>query len=417
VPSGYIQPSPYNTVDNIVLGEVGISMCFKTSIYKEYGIKMKPVYAEDYLFFRDIMNAKFKVKLSKSITYRVRPQWFENPQGKLADFSGIDCLLYINLDSAKNRNILMLSQMPDNIPYIRCPAVNGYKYNLPTLNKLTRTEVACTLSHMKAMKMLLSMKGDTFIICEDDVEFLPSTKIKDVIHNAPDFEILKIQYIALLDMVPFGETEYRKYDVKNIEWGSAGYIIKRQAILKLLKLFSYSNINVPDITLFTFLNTYTARIPSMNNTYYFGSSLVRNEKGSMIMSCTRDYSMPNQIRYSISLLTLSDSSRCIQIIQSLSDNAINVECFEVCINNTDEETIRFCKENDINTCLDDQIKGDFLCVWNSKYTMDTFSWDKILNLYDDDYIIRISDTNLSFTPIKNYNVSSSIECNYIQCTY
>ena len=102
----------------------------------------------------------------------------------------VDCILWINLDSAIERKILTECNLSNiKINNIRIPAIDAKK-------KQITPEYACVLSHIKAINKAKELQTKYCLIIEDDVDFsnlniFPWT-IEDVIKNAPEFDILII---------------------------------------------------------------------------------------------------------------------------------------------------------------------------------------------------------------------------------
>jgi len=176
----------------------------------------------------------------------------------------IDAIIYINLDRSPDRRACFESQMPTDLKVIRCPAIDGNTINGTRI--LTKYEHACTLSHLKALKMLLETDGNLFMVCEDDVIFNNENDMEKIVNNAPPFDILKLSYMLLNganNSILTQNEDYRRWNRRNKEWGSACYLITRQAIEKILnnpdKLYT-----VADDYIFKYVVTYTYKYQYVN---------------------------------------------------------------------------------------------------------------------------------------------------------
>ena len=101
---------------------------------------------------------------------------------------------------------LLLSNI--NVKNIRICGIDGKeRQNLKELvnipfedENLTNYEVACTLSHVKAISIIEYLEGDYFMICEDDISIENlhyfDINLFDIIKNAPYFEILMVYHLV-----------------------------------------------------------------------------------------------------------------------------------------------------------------------------------------------------------------------------
>ena len=166
-----------------------------------------------------------------------------------------------------------------NIPNYRIDAIDGKlfdKNKLKDINyvrKMNIYEISTTLSHIKAISYLNLLKGDYFMICEDDIEFKNLNlmdNLNNIIKNAPIFDILmihKIYHVKLENTY----TDWNKHLKEKEQIAGAGcYIISRNGINNILKLtynvdndnkdlFNFKkdiNFDVADMFIFENLKTY-----------------------------------------------------------------------------------------------------------------------------------------------------------------
>lgn len=215
-------------------------------------------------------------------------------------FSNIP-ILYINLDRAQSRNqkLLDLFKCFSVKNYTRIEAIDGndldighykskYVFGKPAL---TKYEIGCTLSHLKAIKYGYELNVPYIIIIEDDVSFdylcFKNMELFDLIKSLDktdsDWDVIQLGLISTnknFDILKNGGS----YDfVKGYDSGAFGYLINRKGMGKILDIFELgTSIHVSEIYIFGNLNTYMIQ-PYF--TYYFRDqepSFIReNTKSSM----------------------------------------------------------------------------------------------------------------------------------------
>lgn len=192
----------------------------------------------------------------------------------------VNYICWINLDRSIDRNKYMKNILKDiNISNYRISAVDGKENNLIELYKknisrtnITNYEIACTLSHIKAINFLNNIEGEYFMICEDDISFenilIFKNSLKEIIEDAPKFDILLIYKTYLQEL----KNKYEKWidhlvyepQINHI-CGTVCYIISKKGIEKFIKNNKYidnlnfiinNSIEVADIHLFKDLETY-----------------------------------------------------------------------------------------------------------------------------------------------------------------
>ena len=210
----------------------------------------------------------------------------------------IDGIVWINLDKDIERNKHMNEILANinikNYKIIGLDADNNELLDMFTNvnyeRKLNNYEIANTLSHIKAINYLENIKGDYFLICEDNISFnniiLIDKDLKTIISECPKFDILILNKIYSLNTT----STYVKWDnyykpLNNDYIGSsAAYIISREGINKLIKFAKYvdsyfkldkkNNLDISDIYIYKYLDTYvykynfitTKNIPTITKT-------------------------------------------------------------------------------------------------------------------------------------------------------
>lgn len=198
---------------------------------------------------------------------------------KLNFISGI---AWINLDRSTQRKEYMeklLNQI--NIPNYRISAIDGKAYkdiksiygNIPLQKELTNSEIACTLSHIKAINYLKDIPGDYFIVCEDDISFnnivFFDKNLETIIKECPKFDILILNktYLKPLKELYSKWIDYYVEEPLDHIGSTVCYIISRNGINKLIKNAKYindnnfilnkdHNLSVSDIYIYKNLDTY-----------------------------------------------------------------------------------------------------------------------------------------------------------------
>jgi GR25 family glycosyltransferase involved in LPS biosynthesis len=228
---------------------------------------------------------------------------FFNPNNNInfiIDYSKINYInkiLWINLDNSIYRktnieNILKNIQIPNK----RISAIDGSKLISPILNferNISNYEIACLLSHIKAITSLKNIEGDYFLICEDDFmlnnTIFFSKDLKQIIKNCPTFDILSIQSTFNKEFY----NEYNKwsdYYIKNplTFIGCTGsYIISKSGVDKITSKNTFIDdnnytlnypVNVADIYLYKYVDTFVYKynfISSFNNESIFNKKFIK----------------------------------------------------------------------------------------------------------------------------------------------
>jgi GR25 family glycosyltransferase involved in LPS biosynthesis len=200
--------------------------------------------------------------------------------------NGISHILWINLERSHDRRINMIELLKNiNIPNIRINAIDGNKKNIHDMikveyeKKLSNYELACTLSHIKAINYCFNLDGDYFMIIEDDISFnnlnLFDYDLNKIIQESPNFDILLINK-TLNESLENDYTNWNEY-LKNKHQISSTvcYIISRNGINKIFNDCEYINddnfifktnkkMNVADMYLYINNNTYVYKYNYIN---------------------------------------------------------------------------------------------------------------------------------------------------------
>ncbi|MBD8554955.1 glycosyltransferase family 25 protein [Rhizobium sp. CFBP 8762] len=159
--------------------------------------------------------------------------------------------LLINLDRCPDRLTRMDRVFAEvGLTYERICAIDGkamsdaeYQHYAPQSNgkpRLSKSEVACYLSHISAWKTLLASSEAAVAVFEDDIHLSPATK--SVLSNsdrfARDADLIKLETVSTrlilgrerVDIVP-GYATHRLHSSHN---GTGGYIVTRKGAERLL---------------------------------------------------------------------------------------------------------------------------------------------------------------------------------------
>jgi GR25 family glycosyltransferase involved in LPS biosynthesis len=219
----------------------------------------------------------------------------------------IPLIYYINLEKSKNRlNHMESSLNRYSLGYKRIDAIDGNNrsqlinylhdpyivnmidHNKTILNGKSRThrikEIACILSHLKAIKTAYDHGLKHVIIAEDDINLdrLLNKEVEffDVLNSLPkDWEIVQLtstnqkvikhlgqQYKKGVDFVPRQKySDYKKWKKEGF-WSNGAYLLNREGMRKIVEeefkdnvvdLIDESNIYEADNYIYKHLKSYT----------------------------------------------------------------------------------------------------------------------------------------------------------------
>lgn len=227
------------------------------------------------------INSDIKDKIKYLLLFN-KPYEIRKLDKDLTNINFVNGIVWINLDRSPQRKDYMNNLLKDiNIPNYRISAIDGKAYkdiksiygNIPLNRDLSNSEIACTLSHIKAINFLKNIPGDYFIVCEDDISFnnivLFDKNLETIIKECPKFDILMLNKTYKKSI---NETyaKWHDYYVKE-PFDSIGstvcYVISRSGINKIIKNAKYINnlnfklnknisLDVSDIYIYVNLDTY-----------------------------------------------------------------------------------------------------------------------------------------------------------------
>lgn len=172
----------------------------------------------------------------------------------MPDISSV-LFLCINLRSATERRAAVEAQaerLGIDVQFVDAVVGRDLPADVPAYDKrgrakthtydLSCNEIACTLSHIKAMKMFLAGEAEYAVIMEDDILFEPNLKegVYELTHRLKGWEAAKI-YTAddagrLYDLGDKGGEDscVRAVFPRKVLWGAVAWLYSRRAVEQLL---------------------------------------------------------------------------------------------------------------------------------------------------------------------------------------
>lgn len=269
--------------------------------FKNASFKIKFFYINDVLntFKTNKEKIKYLIKINnhRYIYNFFNPANYSNFSIDYSKINFIDKILWINLENSTLRKTNSENILKNiTIPNQRISAVDGSKLILPNLTyerNISTYELACLLSHIKAITSLKNTEGNYFLICEDDFilnnTIFFSKDLKQIIQNSPSFDILSIQSTFNKEL----HNEYNKWSDYYIEnplsfIGCTGsYIISKKGVNKILDKNNFTDdynyilnypINAADIYLYKYVDTFVYKynfISSFNTDSIFNKKFIR----------------------------------------------------------------------------------------------------------------------------------------------
>jgi GR25 family glycosyltransferase involved in LPS biosynthesis len=246
-------------------------------------------------------NNNMKIMLNNTTNNNIKREFSKYIFNKI---NYVDHIVWINMDRSVDRRELMNELFQNiTIPSTRITAIDGKndditKYTLNFKKKLSTYEIACTLSHIKAISYLSELPGKYFLVCEDDISFenlkFFNYNIEHIVtefkkQKEDNFDILLLQKI------------YKKKITKNfVDWnrkiyGSACYIISAEGIDKITKFAQYDRysdsfiinkrLRVADTYIFKYVDTYVYKYNFITTVDNY--SEIHNEHLEMHKECNK----------------------------------------------------------------------------------------------------------------------------------
>jgi GR25 family glycosyltransferase involved in LPS biosynthesis len=202
-------------------------------------------------------------------------------------------ILYINLERSNNRKEILEKTLNENdLKFMRIEAIDGNEIDVESIRshyhvnpKMNKYEIACALSHYKALEEVKTKKYEVALILEDDCNFeymkyktLPLSKLVKI---KDDWETIQIAGTyskkRFFEMISLQEELLEGNDA-----GAIAYLINQKGVDKILKNFYETKIiNVSEHNMFLITKNYMTK-PYF--TYYnyrtIGSTIRENIKSA-----------------------------------------------------------------------------------------------------------------------------------------
>lgn len=267
-------------------------------------------------------------------------------------------LYYINLDRSIERNDNMIKQLKDikEINYSRIKAIDGNIegevesiLKIPEHNKISRSCLGCTSSHLKAIKKAHNEGLDEVIIIEDDIDLTILRNCTEEInelwdnakHNTDILQIHTHSGNVVKDLYyTYKKRTYSFITKTNGEhkglWGTTGYIINKKGIDKIMSLFcdkekrfnfdSYDKYPlIADLILYIICTTKVVDIPFIN-TQNFESTIQTIEHVKSCQLGTHTFIKENEVEIIDSIKKKKIIPRIIHMI--ISDDSMDINIVE-----------------------------------------------------------------------------------------
>lgn len=209
-------------------------------------------------------------------------------------------IYFINLERAKDRKELIEETLGKHeLSYERIDAIDGKKLNINELKKIYNfrkisiNEVACTLSHIKAIRTAYEKGNDYALIFEDDCSFeylvFKQKKIKDLIKLNDRWEIIQLSMICTKEV--FDVIINSNSEISRSHFGSTGlvcYLINRKGMMKVLDFIdTKKTLGIADELLFRICETYFT-IPYFTQYSNLFKSDIRNDSGLLFQNESKE---------------------------------------------------------------------------------------------------------------------------------
>lgn len=152
-------------------------------------------------------------------------------------------IYYINLENREDRNSLFLDQINKNNikEYFRVNAVSKNDI-LNEKYEMSKQEIACSLSHMMALKQFILSDYEFAMICEDDVDLNNSNKIN--FNFVEKFSYLRDSLFCLQTSIATrkeNEIDFNIHKRSFWDFGTMSYIINKKYANLLLDNYFLNN--------------------------------------------------------------------------------------------------------------------------------------------------------------------------------
>jgi len=205
-------------------------------------------------------------------------------------------IFWINLERSNIRRNRLLSELDKyNLNHTRIEAVDGnnidleeYSKNYNINEKMNKYEIACTLSHVKAIKHSYDQGLEYALILEDDANFdyFPY-KTDTLLELLEELKTIDGECLQLASIIPRKQFPIYKNKFENKKMfktssagGTQSYLITRNGMKKMLDHFeNIKKLEVADIYIYSVTNNFIT-------TPFFSYPFLKNDKGEILDSST-----------------------------------------------------------------------------------------------------------------------------------
>lgn len=205
-------------------------------------------------------------------------------------------IFWINLKRSERRRNIMLEELKKyNLNHTRIEAVDGndidvdeYKKKYTINEQMNKYEIACTLSHMKAIKHSYDQGLEYALILEDDANFdyFPY-KTDTLLELLEELKTIDGECLQLANIIPKKEFSIYKNKFENKKMfktssaaGTQSYLITKNGMKKLLDNFeNIKKLEVADVYIYNITNNFIT--PP-----YFSYPFLKKDKGEVLDGST-----------------------------------------------------------------------------------------------------------------------------------
>jgi GR25 family glycosyltransferase involved in LPS biosynthesis len=210
-------------------------------------------------------------------------------------------ILYINLARSNDRKDILEKTLNENdLKFTRIEAIDGNEIDVDSIKsqyhvnpKMNKYEIACALSHYKALEEVKTKKYEVALILEDDCNFeymkYKTLPLSELVKIKDDWETIQIAGTyskkRFFEMISLQEEL-----LKNNDSGAIAYLVNQKGVDKILKNFHETKIlNVSEHNIFLITKNYMTK-PYF--TYYnyrkIGSTIrVNNKSANMTQTLSK----------------------------------------------------------------------------------------------------------------------------------
>jgi GR25 family glycosyltransferase involved in LPS biosynthesis len=180
-------------------------------------------------------------------------------------------ILYINLERTNDRRDKLEKILNENdLKFTRIEAIDGNEIDVESLKsqyiinpKMNKYEIACALSHHKAIEEVKLKKYEVALILEDDCNFeyikYKTLPLSELVKIKDDWETIQIAGIYTKKRF-FEMANFQEELLKINDSGAMAYLINQKGVNKILKNFHETKkLNVSEHNMFLITKNYMTK--------------------------------------------------------------------------------------------------------------------------------------------------------------